>query len=165
MTAQKAVEIAVVNALEGALGVPVIRSNQTAPVPPYPYFSYTVVTLAHAGGSWALDEKGREYKDIPQTWSFTVQSDDATRAVELAMEAFGWFDSQASNLELTPLGVVVSRVGDVGNRDNFLTIAYEYREGFDVTFVIRHRAAKTLIELAGEIETMDFIKEEMVHGS
>ena len=67
---------------------PVIRANQTAPIPQYPYISYSVITPVGSDmKGYSIAEDGTRYKPLTQTWSFTVQSDDDTEAMTVAMLA------------------------------------------------------------------------------
>ena len=112
----------------------VVRQNQVAEVPPYPYVSYTVTTpVAQKQGTYCEAEDGTLYMDATQTWSFTVQSDDPDEAMNLALRMFAYFTA----VGLTPLAdknITVRRVTGITTRDNLLTIQYEHRNGLDVTF-------------------------------
>lgn len=136
-------EIIIVNSLQKWLKIqgyecPVIRSNQTAPIPKYPYISYTITTpvVSDAKG-YSISKDGTRYKSLVQVWSFTVQSDDDEEANNVALQAYDWF-AAVGNLYLSDNGIVPQRVRNVSNRDNLLTIEYEYRRGFDVDFLLMH---------------------------
>ena len=91
----------------------VIRQNQNSPAPSYPYVSYTVLTPNAADQKgWSTVEGGRHFKPVRQIWSITVQSDRC----------------QESH------GIVPEKVTSITSRDTLLTVDYEYRNGFDVTF-------------------------------
>lgn len=127
-------EIIIVDGLEKELGCPVIRANQTAPTPPYPYVSYTLITVANENnGTWGKYDDGKNRKPMTQTWSFTVQSNDSTESQTLALKAKEWFD-HVGTVTLNDKNIIVQSVSEIGNRDNLLTIGYEYRNGFDVVF-------------------------------
>lgn len=127
-------EIIVVDGLQKYLNCLVIRANQTAPVPDYPYISYTVITpMGSNNGTWGKYEDGKDRKPYTQTWSFTVQSDDHIESVDLAIKARDWLD-HVGTVYLNDNHVIVQQVGNITNRDNLLTIEYEYRNGFDVEF-------------------------------
>lgn len=112
----------------------VVRQNQTAKAPAYPYVSYTATTpVVDNRGTYCKREDGALYKNLLQTWSFTVQSDDDDEAIVLGMKMYDFF----SLVGLTPLadaGINVHRVTNLTARDNLLTIQYEHRKGLDVTF-------------------------------
>jgi len=111
-----------------------VRQNQVAEVPPYPYGSYTVTTPVSAhGGTYSQDRDGTLYKTVLQTWSFTFQSDDQEEAMRLAMRAYDFFTATGLTV-LADHGIMVYRVRDITTRDNLLSIQYEHRNGLDVTF-------------------------------
>lgn len=115
----------------------VIAANQTAPIPPYPYVSYTITTPATAkGGTYGIDDNLSRFKTVYQTWSFTVQSDKDTESQELAVMLYSFFDL-VGRVELQDNNIIVVRTTDITNRDNMLSIEYEYRNGCDVTFALQ----------------------------
>ena len=155
MTEQRSNEVIIVDGLQKALGCLVIRANQTAPSPDYPYVSYTVTTPAVTnGGGWGDYGGGVYGKQFNQVWSFTVQSGDCTESQNLAIQAHAWFD-RLGTLYLNDNHIVVQRVENISNRDNLLTIEYEYRNGFDVTFTLMGRL---------DTETEDYIETADVTG-
>lgn len=118
------------------LGCPVIRSNQNAEPPAYPYVSYTITTpMSENKGTYEEYEDGTAKQNFVQVWSITILSEDDTQSVELAVKARGWFDF-VGTVYLNDNDVIVQTVGSITNRDNVLTIEYEYRKGFDVFFNI-----------------------------
>ena len=130
----RANEIEIVEGLKEHLGCEVIMANQDSPIPAYPYVSYTVTTLMRANnGTWSEYEDGTKYKEVQQIWSFTVQADNDTESKVVAIDAHNFFD-EIGTIYLNDKGIVVQLLGDITNRDNFLTTGYEYRNGFDVTF-------------------------------
>lgn len=112
----------------------IIRQNQNAPAPGYPYVSYTVLTpnVADQKG-WSTVEGGKHFKPVRQIWSITVQSDRCQESQEIAAALSEWF-SFTGNLYLSDHGIVPEKVTNITSRDTLLTIDYEYRNGFDVTF-------------------------------
>lgn len=159
------IEIAIVNELQAWLQAkgyvcPVIRANQTAPIPPYPYISYTVITPVGSDmKGYSIAEDGTRYKPLTQTWSFTAQSDDDVEAVNVAMIAYDWF-ALTGRTYLNDNNIVAQRVGNITSRDNLLSIEYEYRKGFDVDFLLMHELEKADCEQAGYINTAE-LKPEM----
>lgn len=133
------------------LTMPVIRSNSTGEPPGYPYISYTLTTPIHANnGSWGEYEDGGHRKPFRQTWSITVQADDAGVSLDSAVKAYEWFD-KTGILYLSDNGVLVERLYDISNRDNMLTIEYEYRLGFDVVLVL-------MAEVGGDAGGAEYIE-------
>lgn len=123
------------------LGCPIIRSNQNQDLHTllgkeknervYPYGSYTIVTpKSENKGTYGEYEDGKARKPFTQNWSLTFQSDDEAESVNLACKACEWLDYVGKEY-LNDNGVIIQSVGAVRNRDNMLTIEYEYRNGFD----------------------------------
>ena len=134
MDNQNNILLALVDSVQKAIGCPVVKANQSkSKIPEYPYVSFTVITPVVAnGGTWGVYEDGTERKPFKQVWSFTVQSDNDSQALEVAMKLYEYFDRRNSDLE--DIGVTVVTASNIANRDNFITIQYEHRYGFDVTF-------------------------------
>lgn len=122
--------------LKEYLGVPVIRNNQNRDPPNYPYVSYTVTTFASANkGTYGEFTDGIDRKAVKQTWSITAQSDNNDESVELACKAREWLE-HVGRLYLSKNKVTVEQVTNITNRDNIISIDYEYKNGFDVVFVL-----------------------------
>lgn len=160
-------ELLIVNGLQEWLSkkgynCPVIMANQVVPIPPYPYIAYTVTSLVSGNmKTYGVEADGTRTKPVVQIWSFTVQSEDSTQADSVAMEAYDWF-VLSGNIYLSDNGIVAQRVGSIGNRDNLLSIEYEYRRGFDVEFLLVDEISKEDAEQAGYIEDeiFKYTKEE-----
>ena len=124
----------VVKGLKTYLNCPIIRSNQTAESPPYPYGSYTITTLmSENNGTYGEYDDEIVRKPVLCIWSITIQSDDNLESVVLANKARDWLDYVGTTY-LNDNNVIVQSISNVTNRDNVLTIEYEYRHGFDCTF-------------------------------
>ena len=151
------VESIIVNTLQSYLTTEerpctVVMANQTAPIPPYPYVSYTITTpLTAAGGTYGIAEDGTRYRELKQVWSFTVQSDSDTESQILALKIYDWF-SLVGRVDLEDNGIIAESVTSVNNRDNLLSIEYEYRNGLDVTFNLLHSITEEEASRAGYIE-------------
>lgn len=158
MINHRANEIVIVESLKDYLSTEfrpceIVRQNQIAEVPPYPYVSYTITTpVSMSGGTYSVSEDGRQYKQMEQTWSFTVQSDDQDEALNLAIRMHDFF-SLVGLTKLADNDIVVHRVRDVTTRDNLISIQYEYRNGLDVTFGLLNVITP---EDLGVIETISF---------
>lgn len=85
---------------------------------------------------------------LTQTWSFTVQGDDDDETMVTALKARDWLE-EAGRLELGDQGIIVRSAGAVQNRDTLLTVAYEYRKGFDMVLFLMNEVQEP------EIETID----------
>ena len=120
--------------LSDYLKIPVIQSNQNHKPPSYPYCSYTITTLASTkNGTYGKYDDDIDRKPFTQTWSVTVQSDKEEESFALTLKAHDWFEHVA-RIYLNDNNINVQSVGNITNRDNVLTIEYEYRNGFDVVF-------------------------------
>lgn len=117
--------------------IPVVRSNQIDELKEHnidTYLAYTITTLMSENkGSYGVYEDGTERKPFKQIWSISSISPDNVKSVTNACKAREWLD-RVGNTYLSENGVIVVSVGSVTNRDNFLTVGYEYKNGFDVTF-------------------------------
>ena len=145
---QREHEIIIVDGLEAELkrlkeACIVVRQNQAAPIPKYPYCSYTITTpmLENSGTYGNNNEDQKYYQTYQQVWSFTVQSDNDSDALQLAVNAYNYF-AEKGTLHLNDNGVIVVRLSNVNNRDNLISIEYEHRYGFDVTFSFTHEVDK-----------------------
>ena len=135
-------------------GVKVVRSNQNAPQPEYDFIQYTITTLkSENNGTYGEYEDGIMRKGVTQTWSISALSDDSTKSVTLADKAHEWF-SRVGKLYLNDNNVIVQSVGGITNRDNVLTVEYEYKNGFDVVFWLFDEIGGEKID-EGEIKIID----------
>lgn len=142
----------VVSGLKKYLGCHVIRSNQNAEPPKYPYISYTVTQLMSANrGTYGEYSDGIDRKPVTTTWSITALSNDNIESVTLANKAREWLD-RVGTTYLNDNGVICQSVGAVTNRDNVLTVEYEYKSGFDAVFWGYDEVQR------GEVETIDEIQ-------
>lgn len=145
------IRVLIVKALKEYLGIPVIRSNQTSAPPSYPYCSYTITNIANENnGTWGEYEDGLSRQPIIQTWSFTIQSDDNSEALNLTLKAHDFFDLIGQK-QLSDNNIIVQSVGNITNRDNLITIEYEYRHGFDVKFYILNELKRD-VEIVEDVE-------------
>lgn len=141
----------VVTGLIEHLGVPVIRSNQNAEPPKYPYASYTVTIAESANnGTYGEYEDGIDRLPVTQTWSITVQSDKEDESISLAGKARDWL-THSGRIYLNDNDVIVQSVTDITNRDNMISIEYEYKNGFDVVFWLMN-------EVEREVEIIERVK-------
>lgn len=126
--------LTVVTGLRKYLGCPVIMNNQTVEAPPFPYVTYTITTpMTENKGTYGEYDDGKARKPVNCIWSITALSNKNTESLTLANKAREWLDFVAT-VHLNDNNVIVQSVGAVGNRDNLLTVGYEYKNGFDVVF-------------------------------
>jgi hypothetical protein len=144
----------IVKGLSDYLGHPVIRQNQDAEPPSYPYSSYTItVLMSQNKGTYGRYDDGMDRKPFLQTWSISTQSDNNAESVMNAVKAREWFDHYGTSY-LNDNDIIVQSVGAVMNRDNFLTVGYEYKHGFDVMFWLLDAIDKGT-EVDGSIDTFE----------
>ena len=147
----------VAKGLKEYLGCEVIRTNQNKKPPQYPYVSYTITTLASANnGTYEEYDNGICRKMVKQTWSITAQSNDPSESEALALKAREWLD-YAGRVYLKDNDVVVQSLTDITNRDNILTVEYEYKNGFDVVFYL-YDETQNNIKNSGTIDTVSVSK-------
>lgn len=140
------------------LGITVIRGNQTAPAPSYPYGSYNVTTIATANsGTWQKHPDGIDRKLVRSIWSLSFLSADEDESVFLAVKARSWLE-HTGRLWLAERGVTVQSVTDIHNRDNLLTVEYERKNGFDVVLYV-YDEVESPDNAYGHIEGAEFAHE------
>lgn len=116
----------------------VVMQNQVEHIPPYPYVSYTItMPMNNPRGTYCEAEDGTLYRDMLQTWSFTVQSYDYDEALQIGIKIVDYF-SAVGLLYLSDKNITVRNITSLTSRDNLLSIQYEYRNGLDVTFGLTH---------------------------
>ena len=127
---------AVAKGVSNYVGVPVIRGNQSAPAPPYPYLMYNITTPAGKNdGTWQQHDDGIDRLMVKSIWSITSISDDYDQSVTNAMKAREWI-MHVGRAALSAQGITVQSVTEINNRDNVLTVEYERKNGFDVVFYV-----------------------------
>ena len=150
----------VVTGLNGYLKVPVIRSNQNQKPPPYPYVVYTITTLESANnGTFGEYADGIDRKAVTQVWSISAVAETNDESVELASKAKEWLD-HIGTFYLNENDVIVQSSTGITNRDNVLSVEYEYRNGFDVVFWTYSEVGNPL-DGTGYIETVKIKDEEI----
>lgn len=123
---------ALCDGIKGLLGCDVVKSNITTKVPKYPYVSFSVTGIQEHAGTYA-DDGSTRYNATQVTYSWTVQSDKDDTAWDHVQRLHDWF-SETGRAYLSDNGLTVASVGAITERDNMITIEYEYRKGFDVRF-------------------------------
>ena len=140
------------------LGIEIIRGNQTATAPDYPYGTYNVTTIAGANnGTWQQHEDGVDRLMVRSIWSWSFLSADYDESVALAIKAREWFE-HSGRAWLSEHGITVQSTTDINNRDNILTVEYERKNGFDVVFYV-YDEAKNLTDTIGTIEGVEVAHE------
>ena len=124
----------VVVGLSNYTGVKVIRSNQNEEPPDYPYIVYTIITLeSENNGTYGEYEDGIDRKAVTQTWSISAVAATNSKSIELASKAKQWLE-RVGTVYLNDNDVICQRCTSINNRDNILSVEYEYKNGFDAVF-------------------------------
>ena len=156
----KEIEKVIIQGLEDYLGepnrpCPVILANLNTPIPDYPYVAYTVTQrVVSNNGLYGIMSDGRRVKQYDCVISFTVQSDDIDEVAELAIRMVRWFNA-VGIVYLSDNEIAVKNVGTVTNRDNLISVEYEYRQGLDVTFTLLDVIEASEFDGDGYIEEAD----------
>lgn len=149
MIDQKNINLVITEGLKTVTGCEVVKSNLAgAPIPPYPYISFTVLNTETRKGTYS--GKGMRYMPLTQTWSFTVQGNDDDETLEKAMAARDWLE-ETGRLELYDSGIIVRSVGAITSRDTLLTVDYEYRKGFDAVLSMMNTVWEQEKEMIEEV--------------
>lgn len=139
----------IVTKIKESLNIEVVRVNQNAPPPAYPYIGYTITTLMKTNnGTYSeyVENNVKVYcKEFQQIWSFTVFADNDLQSKEIAIRLYDYLDNIGA-VDLSENDIVIQRIGNITNRDTLLTIDYEYRNGFDVTFAFMNEIKNTNAE-------------------
>lgn len=138
----------IVSNLKKTLGIPVVRSYTTSPLPKLPFCGYTIQTLLeNSAGTWQRLNSGIERIPAHQTWSITLNAEKYITCSALTLLAHDFF-SKSGILTLKENEIVVEKVGKITPRDTLLTVDYEYRQGFDVQL--------------GFMNTRDYSKDDVI---
>lgn len=156
----KAMRATLFSGLREYLGIPMIRSDQTAPAPVYPYGTGKATTPADANnGTWQQHEDGIDRLLVRSTWSLSFLSDDYDESIMYATKAREWI-THTGRTWLSDRGITVQSTTAITNRDNILTVEYERKNGFDVVFCV-YDEAKNPSESTGFIEGVEIAHEMM----
>lgn len=128
------IRLTVAKGLKNYLGCQMIKSDQNAEPPAYPYGVYKITTLAtQNNGTYGEYKDNKARKPMKQIWSLSFLSNTEAEAISYANKARTWLD-YVGTVYLNDNNVIVEQVGVVGDRNNVLTAEYEYKYGFDCTF-------------------------------
>lgn len=145
MIDQESMNLLITSGLKSVTGCEVVKSNiANAPIPPYPYISFTIIRTETGKGTYSAVD-GVRYIPLRQTWSFTVQGNKDNETQRIALLAKDWLE-EAGRIILNDGGIVVQSVGDISNRDTLLTVGYEFRKGFDAVFSMMNEIQGTAAE-------------------
>ncbi len=147
----------IIDAFRIYMDIPLIRSEQNADAPEYPYGTYKLTDLnrerPHLGVLETKEKPGDETKCIvtfrgqcDAVISLSFLSNDAKALWELVYKACDWWDDFIDEVA-EPLGVRITRLSDPQDRSTQLEFEWEYKFGFDVrlsTYVVREKEVDTV---------------------
>lgn len=143
----------IVNGLQEYTGATTILAEQSAYQPTYPFIGIKFTILGIPVGQVTEYQVGRSTvieQDIEIVLSVTATTDEIESATNLAYKALEWFKGSGW-LTLSDSNIHVVRVENITNRDVFLNIEYERRQGFDVRLRVRGQVSY----LPGTIEEIN----------
>lgn len=129
----------IVNGLEAHTGATTILSEQSSRQPSYPFIGLKFTITGMPIGQVTEYQKGLDTiieQDHELVLSVTATTDEIESATNLAYKALDWFKG-IGWLTLSDLNIHVVKVENMTNRDVFLNIEYERRQGFDVRLRVR----------------------------
>lgn len=150
------IRIPIVNGLQEHTGATTILAEQSSHQPPYPFIGIKFTLTGLPIGQVTEYQEGLNTvieQDLEIVLSVTATTDGIESAANLAYKALEWFKGKGW-LSLSDSNIHVVRVENMTNRDVFLNIEYERRQGFDVR--LRVRGQSTYIsEVIEEINTQE----------
>ncbi len=154
MIEQRNLNKIIVDGMKLVAGCEIVKSNLTNHIPSYPYISFSILNFDTKKGTYS-EKDDDKYTLAVQIWSVTIQGENDNQVLEIAYELRDWLE-ETGRQYLKESGIIVRAVGEISDRDTLLTVEYEYRKGFDVTFCFINRIKKEK-EL---IESFEFNKKE-----
>lgn len=144
----KVVRNAIVYQINGLVALPVIFTPTVAPLPNYPFVTYSFISTYLDGASHeeVIDATGdwvnRELVTQSEfTMSFNAYSLDSMESKSLIKTIWDYFKHTGYH-KLKEIDLVVVEVGNINNLDILDINKYERREGFDVRFRITDRVSQ-----------------------
>lgn len=129
---------ALIKGLHDYMNLLVIQSSTIGDMPKYPFVTYTVTSpyLRLGQNEEYTEEVNSTYQNrhvlhYERVFSFTIVSKDEDEAMDLCVKAIRYFSNDGV-LELKDKNIVIVEITNVAARDNFITIDYDHRYGFDV---------------------------------
>lgn len=146
---------ALVKGLHDYMNMLVVQSSTIGDMPKYSFISYTVTSpYLRLGQDEEYTEKenstyqNRHVLHYERVFSFTIVARDEDTAMDKCMQAMRYFRNDGV-LELKDKGIAIVEISNVTARDNFITIDYDRRYGFDVRIRLADeeiRETKDIIE-------------------
>lgn len=129
---------ALVKGLHDYMNMLVVQSSTIGDMPKYPFITYTVTSpyLRLGQDEEYTEEVNSSYQNrhvlhYERVFSFSIAARDEDTAMDRCMKAIQYFRNDGV-LALKDKGIVIVEISNVQARDNFITIDYDRRYGFDV---------------------------------
>lgn len=136
----KTIRNSIVYQINGLVALPVIFTPTVAPLPSYPFVTYSFIStyldgasheeVTEATGDWVNRELVTQSEF---TMSFNAYSLDSMESKSLIKAIWDYFKHTGYH-KLKEIDLVVVEVGNINNLDVLDINKYERREGFDVRF-------------------------------
>lgn len=138
LTNHEVVRNAIISGLHDYMGMLVIQASSIGDMPKYPFITYTVTSpYLRLGYDEEYTEQvnsniqNRHVLHYERVFSFTIVAKEEDVAMDTCMKAVRYFRNDGV-LALKDKDIVVAEITNVTARDNFITIDYDRRYGFDV---------------------------------
>ncbi|PIC73340.1 hypothetical protein [Sporosarcina sp. P17b] len=123
-----------IKGLKEATGNTVIMADQSGKPPQYPYFTLKILSAGQTVGQCTetvVEDDVVLSQATELVVSVTSYSDKLDQSFEDIHKAFGWFKGTGM-YQLQEQSVAIVKVQPIDSRDNFVSIEFERRFGFDV---------------------------------
>ena len=148
---------ALVKGLHDYMNMLVIQTSTIGDMPKYPFISYTVTSpYLRLGQDEEYNEKvnssyqNRHVLHYERVFSFTITAKDEDTAMDKCMQAMRYFRNDGV-LELKDKGIAIVEISNVQARDNFITIDYDRRYGFDVRIRLADEEVRETTDIIEQI--------------
>lgn len=148
---------ALVKGLHDYMNMLVIQSSTIGDMPRYPFISYTVTSPYLRLGQdeeYTTQEnstyQNRHVLHYERVFSFTIVAKDEDTAMNTCMKAIRYFRNDGV-LELKDKGIAIVEISNVTARDNFITIDYDRRYGFDVRIRLADEEVRETTDIIEQI--------------
>ena len=135
----------------------VIQSSTVGDMPTYPFITYTVTSpyLQLGVDEEYTEEVNSTYQNrhvlhYERVFSFTIVAKEEDVAMDECMKAIRYFRNDGV-LALKDKNIVIVEITNVTARDNFITIDYDRRYGFDVRIRLADEEVRETEEIIEKI--------------
>lgn len=143
----KLIMSSIIKIIKADTGKPVVPQNNTNDMPAYPFCTYTITSPYLSVSSSYEDETLNE--TVEMVISLTWCAKDLFEAATYTQRTAAGLKHQKNRQILTENGITIVKCLNFGNRDTFLSIDTEFRNGFD----LRIRVSSS------DTREMDFIRD------